>query len=144
MTGKILVGAMVMGMVMLVVVSAYLIDQKQFHTQPQAMLLYAALGLWPACALVAMLMGGVLRKQAGTAWREGSSGDTEALAPKYLVMTIVRAALMEGPGLFGAVVFLLTGEVIALSVTALSLVGLALLFPTEDRYQAFVRDVTSA
>jgi hypothetical protein len=64
------------------------------------------------------------------------------LLPSYSMLTIIGAALAEGFGLFGTVVFLLTGSWPALAAPAIAFVVLAAAFPSRDRLNRFVTAIT--
>ncbi|HYE61531.1 MAG TPA: hypothetical protein VD997_06020 [Phycisphaerales bacterium] len=114
--------------------------------QPQhglEILLYVLAALWPVCAIMSVVMNSVMVRQARAQWNNGSGqGDEDDLLPAYSSAVIVRGALLEGPGLFGAVAFMLTGNMLALIAPALSLAALGLIFPSQEKFRAFVRDVT--
>jgi hypothetical protein len=107
--------------------------------------------LLPILGLVAILelpvyatiRRGILSK-ARQAWEHESPRDEPAaeLLPSYSMLTIIGGALAEGFGLFGTVVFLLTGSWPALAAPAIALVVLAAAFPSRDRLNRFVTAVT--
>jgi hypothetical protein len=142
-TVKILVAALLMGLITATGVM-FMLVQQGIH-QPQrgmeSLLLVLAV-LWPVTAGASLLIKGAMMKQARTRWEAEGGGDDSALFPHFMSMTIVRAALLEGPGLFGAVTYLLTGNALALIAPALSIAGLGLMFPTEEKFRDFVRSVT--
>jgi len=143
-TLKILVGALLMGLITATGVMFMLVQQGIHQPQPglESLLLVLAI-LWPVTAGASLLIKGAMVKQARTRWEaEGGSGDDNALFPHFMSMTIVRAALLEGPGLFGAVTYLMTGKPLALIAPALSIAALGLMFPTEEKFRELVRSVT--
>jgi len=139
---KIVVGALMMGMVTMTVVIVALVEMGMFKPQRNDVLLMAVAAMWPVLTVTAFAMGLLVKRQAREQWK-GSGGDQEALLQPYATGVILQAALMEGGGLFGAIVFFLTGEQLALLAPGLSVAMLGLVFPTEGRFQGFVRDVTA-
>lgn len=69
-----------------------------------------------------------------------TDGRADAMLQRYGVLTILRGALLEGAGLFGCVVFYLTGERWALAAPLLALGLMAAIFPGRAGLEAFVRD----
>ena len=107
--------------------------------------------LLPILGLIAILelpVYGSIRRgivsKARQAWDREPSMDDPAveLLPSYNMLTIIGGALAEGFGLFGTVVFLLTGSWPALAAPAIALLALAAVFPSPDRLNRFVTAVT--
>jgi hypothetical protein len=57
-------------------------------------------------------------------------------------LRIIAAAMAEGFGLFGIVIFLVTGTAIALAAPVLALVILTRLVPTRDRISRFLAELS--
>lgn len=133
-----------LGLVMATVMMAVLVQtgQAQPRSGMEFMLLVLA-GVWVVAVGASVAIKGVFISQARSRW-EGSGGELreEDLAPAFAASTIMRAALIEAPGLFGAVAFLVSGNAAALVAPLLSLAALGLLFPTDEKFRAFMRDVT--
>ncbi len=66
----------------------------------------------------------------------------ERLAGPWMTYVIISAAMAESVGLFGAVVYMITGRAEALAAPAAAVVAMLLAFPTEGRFLSFVRSVT--
>jgi hypothetical protein len=142
-TSKILVAALMMGLLTMTGVMVVLVMQGMYQPQPGLEILLIVLTvLWPTTAGMSFVMKGVMAKQARAKWDASGGGEEEDLMPSYQATTIIRAALLEGPGLFGAITYLLTGNALALIAPALSLAGLGLIFPSEDKFRDFARSVT--
>jgi hypothetical protein len=108
--------------------------------------LLAVLGLFAVGALVAyaVVRRSIVSKARQIREQQSSKEDpTAALLPTYSVVTIVSGALAEGFGLFGTVVFLLTGSWPALAAPVLALLALAAIFPSRDRLSRFGTAATS-
>ncbi len=68
----------------------------------------------------------------------GPDEAARALAPAYLTSCILRGALLEGPGLFGLVIVMLTGNPLAYVAPALSVLMLVGTFPGRGRFDDLV------
>jgi hypothetical protein len=103
------------------------------------------LGVVGGLLVMSVVVGMIIRKQAVARSRrehEASPLAEGTLLQRFGSMTIVRAALSEGAALMGVMAFFVTGEALGLVGAGVGLVFLAAIFPTQDRFGAFVRDVT--
>lgn len=143
---RLVVAAMSVGIIALVVVASVLVAGGSAAQKPElASPLGLALGISVIVAAVAYtLMRNRIIAGLRQTYEEQSTPDDPAteLAPRYAVITIIGAALAEGPSLLGGVVVLVTGQWTALVVPAVGLVVLALLFPSQDRFASFVAQAT--
>ncbi len=64
------------------------------------------------------------------------------LLPSWNTLILIRSAMMEGIGLFGAVIALITGLKVVLLVPAIILSLFVLGFPSQDKLSAFTADLT--
>jgi hypothetical protein len=64
------------------------------------------------------------------------------LITRFGTLTILRAALAEGPALFGTMIVLISGNVLGFAGTGLGALMLLIVFPTRGKFDAFVRDAT--
>lgn len=71
-----------------------------------------------------------------------SSAAQLVAASSYFTLTLIAAAMAEGIGLFGTVVFLITGAKPALAALGLALVVLVLQIPTRGKLADFVASAT--
>ena len=143
---RLLVAAITGSLVIFAGIAVLLVRSSTIEGQPQL-----TVTLLPILGLVAILelpvyvtiRRGIVSK-ARQAWdRDPARNDpTAELVPSYSMLTIIGAALAEGFGLFGTVVFLLTGSWPALGAPAIALVVLAAAFPSRDRLNRFVTTVT--
>jgi hypothetical protein len=60
-----------------------------------------------------------------------------ALSQQFVVKTILSAALLEGWGLFGAVIVLIQAQWLAITAPVISALGLALMLNLRDRFAKF-------
>jgi hypothetical protein len=119
-----------------------------FGVDEVLLLVLAAMAVTSVAGFLAM--GPVLTAQARKQWQTATGpvprdarGVRAALIERYGPMNIVRAAIGEGLGVFACVVTALTGNQPALLAVGFALVMLVVAFPTRDRFEVFVRDVTS-
>lgn len=133
---QIIVAAMMFGMVSFAGV-ALLIAQSVTPNPAQASSLFLVLGLFATGELAAWI---VLRQTLA----QGLQRALETCPPDerwsrfagYLrVAHLIPAAMAEGTGLFGIVIYILTGAPAALIAPGLAIVLLALIFPTRDRIE---------
>ncbi|MBY0113432.1 MAG: hypothetical protein K2Y21_11460 [Phycisphaerales bacterium] len=61
----------------------------------------------------------------------------------YATISIVRAAMIEGVGLLGAVTLFVSGNWLSLAAPALAVGMIVLTMPSQARYEAFLEEVTS-
>ncbi len=90
---------------------------------------------------VLIFLGVALSKQAAIMARNRASEPDArdlALARLWMNATILRAALAEGAGLFGAVIVLLKGDTLGLIGVAFAVVVLAALIPTRGRLENWI------
>lgn len=101
------------------------------------MSLIAAAVMSVACAGVSIgVMPGVMAKVAAAPRNPGVVRAAPGSA--YLMQCVMRAALIEGPALFGMVIFLNHREPLAVAIPTFALCVLALTFPNADREKAFL------
>lgn len=145
-TLRVVWAAIVLGLLSFTAVAVALVTGGTFSTQPRlAPLLLSILGLSAAAMIVVFQ---VVRQTLLAGLRRARRSDPatevplEKLVNGFQAMTIVGGALAEAPGLFGTVVFLLTGHWLALLVPLVSCGVLGLLFPSRDRFTRFAVQVT--
>ena len=102
---------------------------------------WTAKGLLFVGIVVGAILWGIARRQA----RARAAGLTEdqardTLLPLFQAGIIMRAAMVEGPGLFCIVVALLCHNVWMLAWAGVSVAGLVAIFPTWATYERFVLD----
>ena len=118
---------------------------KPSVSQNGGLFLIAGAAIWASTALAgtfvqrAMLMS----TRRSRDWSELTPDDARAvLVQRFTIRSILWGTLLEAPGLFGAIVLSLTGSVVALIPTFLSVLGILLTFPTASRFERYVREVT--
>lgn len=74
--------------------------------------------------------------------REFDAADPEVrrLTTRFVMMSIICLVMIESGGLLGAVVYLLAGNPLALAAPGLSLMFMAVFFPSRSRLRAFLQD----
>lgn len=66
----------------------------------------------------------------------------QAMFMPFATGVIMRAALVEGGGLLGAMAVFLTGNMLGLAGVGLALIALVAVFPTQTRIERFTEEVT--
>ena len=105
--------------------------------------------LWlalPVLALVEAAVYPILRKQLVGQLRRRIRGESpEEAEPKllagYFSLGIIGLALVESVTLFAAMIYMLTGETVALMAVLAGVLLMLAQWPTEERYQSFVERV---
>lgn len=104
-----------------------------------------ALSMLPATVFILPLM----RKKAGVAAADAAS-DEDPDAPKlaaigpYTTALLLRAAMVEGLGLLGAVAALLTENLLFLIAPAAAVAIIGAFFPTKAKFERFYTDAIEA
>jgi hypothetical protein len=95
-------------------------------------------GQFPVLLFLGIAMG---KQAAGMARRLAAEPETRdtALARLWMNGTILRAALAEGAGLFGAVILLLHGERLALVGVGFAVLVLVAIMPTRGRLENWIQ-----
>lgn len=111
-------------------------------------LLVAVAGFLLANGLVlcTIVLPAMLRARAGAVWsrRTDDQQGGAAVFQQFAILTIMRQAVIEGPGLLAAVAFLLTGDALTLVVVAVSLAVMAAFHPYRSTLQSFVTRALSS
>lgn len=143
---QILIAALMMGLLSASIVMTLL--RVIGHTPPASGLTSTLALIVPALLVVTfgvgLFLSRTLLNQAKQQWESlPEPKDAAAFSmPKYEVVTILRGALLEGPGLVAAIATMLTGEFLFLIVPGFSLIALAANFPSKDRVLDFTDRVT--
>ncbi len=108
-------------------------------------LLIAVAALLLAGMVGFIAVGASARTRARRAWQERADDEqgAHAVGSVLLNTTIVRAALVEGPGLFGCVYTLITGNLAGLATAAVSVAFLVSLVPVRSRSRALLEHATA-
>ena len=95
------------------------------------------------CAIGGFVVAGMVRTNARKKAEAGETFDEPNLLAQFQVITIMRAALAEGPALLGTVIVLISGNWLGFAGTAFGLgMLLFVVFPTRGRFEGFALDVT--
>ena len=144
---RIIIAAMSFGLLAFtVVVTVSVVTGAMEINDAPASIYLTILGMMAAGELVAYF---VMRQATLKSTREKVESQTQedqrelALVGGYAVLTIIGGAMVEGLGLFGAVIVLLTGRVEIAFAPGLAIVLLMILvFPTKAKAAGFVAAVT--
>ncbi len=99
---------------------------------------WAAVGLLGVMLLIRMVLRAVTM---GRALDRYKAGEEREFRRGFQNALIIQAALVEGPGFFGCVAYLLSGQWIALAVAVASLLALLVLIPTEASVNRLLEDL---
>ncbi|MEM7235969.1 MAG: hypothetical protein AAF517_27625 [Planctomycetota bacterium] len=133
---QILLGAFAMGIVMFVVVAHFV--QLEPVDPDSNILQYVLIGMVCLKLPVVLLIRKARFASAKSTIPEGATDEERDLhlIRIYAATTIVTAAIAEGSGLFGTVIFLLGGPKWVLGAPALAVLIIVSLIPTESRARA--------
>jgi hypothetical protein len=100
-----------------------------------SVLLGVLAALLAACLVAFFAFGAAAQSQARAAWAERSDDQQgrQRLLGVLSTSTILRAALLEGPGLFAGVLVLLSGDLLPLIAVVIVVVLMATLLPMRSR-----------
>lgn len=122
-------------------------SMKPSVSQRGGLFLIAGAAIWATSALAGTFVQRAMLASTRRSrdWSALPADDARsALVQPFSIRSILWAALLEGPGLFGVTILMLTGSVVALIPTFLSVLGILASFPTEARFERYVREVTGA
>jgi len=145
-SGRVITGAMIMGMATFGVVVLVLGDQMV--SQPSlGWILVGVVALLAFADSVFYLLFRAMVVRGAKANRD-QGGDTaaatEALARRYSTLVILRAGMVEMAGLAGLAFLLITGQKLLWAAPAIAIVLLVAGLPSRTRFDAFVQEVTGS
>jgi hypothetical protein len=151
---QIIIAALVFGLLVLIGV-AWLVISMQAPNNPaqaapapqpaasQPIVTYIAclfaVGMMPLSVIVPQLTVASGRK-ALASQPPSKEGDVAGLINVYQTKTIITGALRQGIGNFAAIAFMIERSPIALGLTFVLLITVAILFPTRDRLESWIDD----
>lgn len=144
-TMPVLIGSLIMGMVMFGGVASYLGPQNAKNAPANLDTLFIVAGVLTFVAMLGYLFFGKLTVSAArraAADRTGDGEKRDAAAAVLMQNSIIRAALWEGLGLLGAVITLISGNMLGLAFTGLAVVMTATLLPAGPRLEALMRRIS--
>jgi len=147
---QILVGAFTAGVVLFAIVALFVpmfAELKELEGPMTEVALFIALaGLGVMSALMWPFIRSAQSKTARAAIARAADASAlrRAIGEGLRIRVMVGAALVEGFGLFGTVVYLLTRQPLALVAPALSAVFLLATFPSRERLERIARELTSS
>lgn len=141
---RIIVIVMSLGLVLAAGVFAF-IGGRQVNANPQlARVLPIVLGVLAAGCFIGFT---VFRKMTLAQWRRRMTDpaqvhDESDLVQPFFQLHVLGAALTEAPGLVGAVLYLLTGDVLGLIGAGAAVLILSRFYPRDDAFDRFVQELT--
>lgn len=108
-------------------------------------LLIAVAALLLAGIVGYLVLGATAATRARRAWQDRADEEQgrEAVGSVLLTTTIARAALVEGPGLFGCVYAMLTGNPAGVVAACIAIGLLSALLPVRSRYRRLLEHATA-
>ena len=139
---RLILGALVIGLLLMTVAALFVNITEEGKGEDLQILVWVCFLLAVAeipCWLFlrAKLLGQVrARLQA----QEGE-GKADLLPPELFALTMIGAALAEGVGLFGTVVFFLTRQHVVLVLPGLAILAILLLMPSKERFEELLENL---
>jgi hypothetical protein len=144
-SAQIILGAMVLGMLAFAGVAIFVRPQME-PADPglgrTLLITLIALAVGELAAYLVLRMSVIRRLRASLGGQAGGPELERMVAGQVLSLTIIGAAMLEGCGLFGIVIYLVSGATVGLLAPALAIGGMALLLPTRERNARFVARIT--
>ena len=142
-TLRIILGAILAGMLAFGVVAVVIgrqADDTTLATPLLVVLVVLSLGAVPTFVIARA----VLRNRVRHSYEQRPPTEDQIgkLVPILMTLTIIGAAMAEGIGLFGLVIYLITGTAWALVAPVVAALAILLQFPSRDKLNRFVADVT--
>ena len=134
MMGVVMLGGILLGMV------------KTAAVEPSMALLFVLAGLAVVELVAWLALRPALFRRFRTEYRSFRENSAATVPggfwlPRYFIITLLPAALAEGLAIFGVIVAFLTGNYLALIASGAGLVAMVMVFPTQDRYESFARNM---
>jgi hypothetical protein len=145
---KVIIAVMAGGLFTFTVIVVVLVTGGSMETHVDlAPLMMIVLGGLAACEAIGyvVLRQGIIAKTRGFLRTHSDFGEpSAAIGNAFAMLTIVAGAMLEGLGLFGAVIVLVTGEDLALAAPAVAiLLLLAFVLPNEEKARNFATRMTA-
>lgn len=136
-TGSIIAGSLIMAIVIFTGIAA---SQRVGKAPDEPMLTWVGVGFAALMIVPAMIVPRVITN-AGLAKLESYEGEDaeRALAGLYQTRVIVAQAMPEGAAFFNLVAYQIEGNWVSLGVTAAMLLMMLAQFPTQGRFENWVR-----
>lgn len=98
-----------------------------------------ALGEMPA--YVVLRQAAIARLRRSCADSSSDVERTTALLNGFVILTIIAGAMVEGLGLFGILIYLVSGKTLALLAPGVAIILLAAIFPSQEKARQFESSV---
>ncbi len=144
---RIVIVALAAGLLVLAVVAVVAVLSEAMPIDeslgPILLMVLGLVAFAEAVGYVIIRQGIVRKTRAGLENCSTEIEQTATLANAFASLTIIGGAMLEGLGLFGAVIVLLTGQLVVLIAPALAIIFLlTLAFPTGKKAREFIGAVT--
>jgi hypothetical protein len=135
---QLIVVALFMGVVIFAVIATF--AQQGRTPQPSGQLRMVGVGMVAMMVPMALIARHVLSRAKSGLPEDPAETAPDALLQRYFVITILGAALLEGPALFAVVIYLQTQDPVDLLIGAVPTVLIPLAcYPTSGRWWRYVR-----
>jgi len=140
---RVIVGAMMMAVAAFAVVAEFVLKGKvaAASVSPELLLGIAGMLLLSGAAAGTFIPATIMARAIEQAKGKDEKEVASLVGQAYLTGCVLRAAMLEGPGLFGAVTVLLVGHSLGLLVAGAAIAIMLATFPSHDR---LVRHVEKA
>ena len=145
---KLIIAAMTGGLfafaVIVVVLATSGSMEAHLDLAPIMMIVLCGLAVCEAVGYVVLRQGIIAKTRGFLRTHSDFGAPAAAIANAFATLTIVAGAMLEGLGLFGAVIVLVTGDELALAAPAVAiLLLLAFVLPNEEKARNFVAKITA-
>ncbi len=143
---QVLIAAMAMGLLAFAAVVAYIV--REARTTPPMVQSASEIGMVvKGLTVVGVILGWVLWRVFLKQARARAQGQEQAEAadtvfPLFQTALVLRAALIEGPGLFAVTATMLTGNWWNMAWAGVALAGFIAIFPTRGTFAHYVEEAT--
>lgn len=145
-TIRLVVAAMATGVLAFGAMVVFMITGGVITTNPALanILLLTLAGLAFVEVVAYTMVRAICLDRARRAWNGAVADESsvDGVLSCFSTLTLIGAAMAEGFGLFGIVIFLLAGAWVAIAASALALLVIAIQFPSRARFTSFARNVT--
>ncbi len=142
--GRIVLLAMALGLIGFTTAAA-IAARPAMEVMPEGkrMMIIVMFAMTLACAVAYFVIRRLIVTKLRTTWEQEPQDDPVAVCvTPYFMLTVIFAALAEGPALFAAVVLVLTAQWAVLIIPGLALLAMMFSLPSRYRIEQFASSVT--
>lgn len=139
---RIVIGLMTIGLLVLAGLALFLVQTGRIapntELAPVLLMALAILIVTEVPAYIIIRQVFYARARAQSSARSDGALTTAEWGRIFTPLSLVGAAMIEGVALFATVIYILTGQVLALAVPGVGLLLLGLLYPSREQFRRFV------